>query len=137
MEQGHTILVVDDDPRICRLLQRYLEQEDYRVYTASDGKQMRQRLAEVQVNLVLLDIRLPDEDGFTLIKELRALPNLAVIMVTGKADPLDKILGLELGADDYVTKPFNDRELLARVRSVLRRASSGESGVGGCAEIAL
>ena len=123
MQKNNIILIVDDDPRICRLLQRYLEQEDYLVYTASNGKQMRQRLAEVKVNLVLLDIRLPDEDGFTLVKELRALPSLAIIMVTGKADPLDKVLGLELGADDYVTKPFNDRELLARVRSVLRRAS--------------
>lgn len=117
------ILIVDDDPRICRLLQRYLEHEGYRIYTASDGKEMRLRLTEAEVNLILLDIRLPDEDGFTLVKELRTLPNLAIIMVTGKDDPLDKVLGLELGADDYVTKPFNDRELLARVRSVLRRTS--------------
>ncbi len=123
MRNSHNILIVDDDPRICRLLQRYLEQEGYRIYTASNGKEMRLRLAEVKVNLVLLDIRLPDEDGFTLVKELRVLPNVAIIMVTGKDDPLDKVVGLELGADDYVTKPFNDRELLARVRSVLRRTS--------------
>ncbi len=123
MENSHNILIVDDDPRICRLLQRYLEQEGYRIYTASNGKEMRLRLAEVEVNLVLLDIRLPDEDGFTLMKELRTRANLAIIMVTGKADPLDKVVGLELGADDYVTKPFNERELLARVRSVLRRTS--------------
>jgi DNA-binding response OmpR family regulator len=123
MEKSHTILIVDDDPRICRLLQRYLEQEGYRIYTASSGKEMRQKLAESRVNLVLLDVRLPDEDGFTLVKELRARSNLAVIMVTGKSDPVDKVLGLELGADDYVTKPFNERELLARVRTVLRRSS--------------
>ena len=123
MRNSHNILIVDDDPRICRLLQRYLEQEGYRIYTASNAREMRLRLAEVKVNLVLLDILLPDEDGFVLLKELRVLPNVAIIMVTGKDDPFDKIVGLELGADDYVTKPFNDRELLARVRSVLRRTS--------------
>lgn len=123
MEKHRRILIVDDDPRICRLLRRYLEQEGYGIDIASNGKEMRAKLAVAMVDLVLLDIRLPDEDGFTLVKELQALPNLAVIMVTGKSDPLDKVLGLELGADDYVTKPFNERELLARVRSVLRRAS--------------
>lgn len=123
MEKSHSILIVDDDLRICRLLQRYLEQEGYRTCTASNGKEMRLRLAEMKINLVLLDVRLPDEDGFTLLKELRSQPNLAVIMVTGKVDPLDKVVGLELGADDYVTKPFNERELLARVRTVLRRTA--------------
>jgi two-component system OmpR family response regulator len=123
MERSRNVLIVDDDPRICRLLERYLEQEGYATDTASSGEEMREKLNGLKVDLVLLDIRLPDEDGFTLVKELRALPNLAVIMVTGKSDPLDKVLGLELGADDYVTKPFNERELLARVRSVLRRAS--------------
>jgi DNA-binding response OmpR family regulator len=124
MARNHTILIVDDDSRICRLIQRYLEQEGYRVRVASSGKEMRQTLAEVKVHLVLLDVRLPDEDGFALARELGSLPNLAVIMVTGKSDPRDKVLGLELGADDYVTKPFDERELLARVRSVLRRFSS-------------
>ena len=122
MENGRSILIVDDDQRICRLLERYLAQEGYAIHTAFSGKQMRSKLAELKVDLVLLDLRLPDEDGFTLVKELRGLPNLAVIMVTGRSDPFDKVLGLELGADDYVTKPFNERELLARVRSVLRRA---------------
>jgi two-component system OmpR family response regulator len=121
---------VDDDPRICRLLQLYLEQEGYRIYTASSGEEMRQKLAALQVNLVLLDVRLPDEDGFTLVKELSAISNLAVIMVTGRSDPLDKILGLELGADDYVTKPFDERELLARVRTVLRRSSREQPASG-------
>jgi len=122
MQNGRNILIVDDDPRICRLLQRYLEQEGYGTETASSAEKMRKKLAKVKVDLVLLDIRLPDEDGFTLLKELRSLPHLAVIMVTGRSDPFDKVLGLELGADDYVTKPFDERELLARVRSVLRRA---------------
>lgn len=127
METPPTVLVVDDDSRICRLTQRYLEQEGYKLYTACSGKEMRQVLAEVKVDLVLLDVRLPDEDGFTLIRELRTSPHLAIIMVTGKADPRDKVLGLELGADDYVTKPFDERELLARVRSVLRRVRQGNT----------
>jgi two-component system OmpR family response regulator len=124
VEKGRSILIVDDDPRMCRLLARYLGQEGYGIDTASSGKEMWERLAAIKVDLVLLDIRLPDEDGFTLVKELRQRPNLAIIMVTGKSDPFDKVLGLELGADDYITKPFDERELLARVRSVLRRASA-------------
>jgi len=124
--QNQNILVVDDDPRICRLIARYLSEEGYRTFTASNGSEMRNKLAEAKISLVLLDVRLPGEDGFTLVRELRSLPNVGVIMVTGKADPLDKILGLELGADDYVTKPFDERELLARVRSVLRRTSQEE-----------
>ncbi len=131
MDQRHTILIVDDEPKICRLIQRYLEREGYRTYTASSGKEMRRQLAGSKIDLVLLDIRLPDEDGFALTKELGSVPNLAIIMVTGKSDPRDKVLGLELGADDYVTKPFDERELLARVRSVLRRIfqKQPESGV--------
>jgi two-component system OmpR family response regulator len=121
MQQSYTILCVDDDPRISRLIERYLGNEGYRVYSASSGNEMWKKLAELPVNLVLLDVRLPDDDGFSLVKKLRTLPNLAIIMLTGKADVLDKVLGLELGADDYVTKPFNERELLARVRTVLRR----------------
>ncbi|MCG6860459.1 MAG: response regulator transcription factor [Chromatiaceae bacterium] len=122
MENGRVVLVVDDDPRICRLLGRYLEQEGYRVLTASSAAEMRQQLAVIQVDLVLLDVRLPDDDGFSLVKELSTVPELAIIMVTGRSDPFDKVLGLELGADDYVTKPFDQRELLARIRSVLRRS---------------
>lgn len=134
MDKDHSILIVDDDPRICRLLRRYLEVEGYRVDTAASGQAMRRLLAERPVDLVLLDVRLPDEDGFTLVRELRGLSDVAVIMVTGKTDPFDKVLGLELGADDYVTKPFDHRELLARVRSVLRRSREqpkpGPSGQG-------
>jgi DNA-binding response OmpR family regulator len=131
MSENHAILIVDDDPRIRRLLQRYLETEGYRTYTAASGDEMRKKLSESLIDIVLLDVRLPDADGFSLVRELRALPNLGVIMVTGKSDPLDKILGLELGADDYVTKPFDERELLARVRSVLRRASEKNSATEG------
>jgi len=93
---------------------------------------MRQKLAETKIDLVLLDVRLPDEDGFSLTMELGSLQNLAIIMVTGKSDSRDRVLGLELGADDYVTKPFDERELLARIRSVLRRTSQQgpDSGFG-------
>lgn len=121
MPTGAKILVVDDDPRICRLLARYLSQEGYQVSTACSGKAMRQMLPEVRPRLVILDLMLPDEDGFGLARELRARSNLAIVILSGKANPVDKIVGLELGADDYITKPFDERELLARVRSVLRR----------------
>lgn len=115
------ILVVDDDPRICRLLTRYLGQEGYGVSTASNGEGMRQRVAAEQPDLVILDLVLPGEDGLTLAQELRSQSDMAIVMLTGKSDIVDKVVGLELGADDYVTKPFDERELLARVRSVLRR----------------
>ena len=130
MNQNHTILIVDDDPRIVRLIERYLRDDGYRIFTASSGNEMRKMLVQEKVDLVLLDVRLPDADGFSLVKELTSQSSLAVIMVTGKADPLDKVLGLELGADDYVTKPFNERELLARVRTVLRRSSHQEPTSG-------
>jgi DNA-binding response OmpR family regulator len=93
------------------------------VRTATSAKEMRERLAAEKPSLVILDLTLPDEDGFSLARELRATSDVAIVILTGKADATDKVVGLELGADDYVTKPFNDRELLARVRSVLRRTS--------------
>lgn len=123
MTASENILVVDDDPRICRLLTRYLQGEGYSVSTASNGEEMRRSIAAEPPNLVILDLMLPDEDGFTLLRELRSQSELAVIMLTGKTDTTDKVVGLELGADDYITKPFDSRELLARVHSVLRRAS--------------
>ncbi len=123
MENPHSILVVDDDPRLCRLVSRQLSREGYRVRTGGSGKEMRRLLAEERPDLVILDLMLPDEDGFTLARELRAGSNIGIVMLTGKTDTVDKIVGLEIGADDYVTKPFDERELLARVRSVLRRIS--------------
>ena len=117
------ILIVDDDPRLCRALARYLKLEGYAVRTATSGREMRESLATEKPELVLLDLMLPDEDGFSLARELRAISNVAIIILTGKADTTDKVVGLELGADDYITKPFSGRELLARIRSVLRRTS--------------
>jgi len=122
------ILIVDDDPRLCRALARYLRREGYAVRTAISGREMRESLAVEKPDLVLLDLMLPDEDGFSLARELRSISNVAIIIVTGKADTTDKVVGLELGADDYITKPFSERELLARIRSVLRRTSDAGRG---------
>jgi DNA-binding response OmpR family regulator len=117
----HNILIVDDDPRLCRALARYLKAEGYAVRTAASGVEMHERIAVERPDLVLLDLMLPGEDGFTLARELRAHSDLAIMFLTGKADTTDKVAGLDLGADDYITKPFSERELLARIRSVLRR----------------
>jgi DNA-binding response OmpR family regulator len=122
MSISANILVVDDEPRICRLLDHYLTQEQYKVHTASNGEDMRRLLGEEHIDLVILDLMLPHEDGFSLAREvLRAYSDVAIIILTGKTESIDKVVGLELGADDYMTKPFHFRELLARVRSVLRR----------------
>ena len=121
MENRQSILIVDDDPRICRLVARYLKREGYSVRTASSGTEMRSRIAEEPPHLVILDLMLPDEDGFSLAREIRAKSNVGIVMLTAKNDTVDKIVGLEIGADDYITKPFDERELIARVRSVLRR----------------
>ncbi len=123
-----SILIVDDDPRICRLVARYFTQEGYVVAPATSGAGDAPEAGAGNPDLVLLDLMLPDEDGFSLARELRANSDIAVVILTGKADTVDKVVGLELGADDYVTKPFDERELLARVRSVLRRASAGRAG---------
>jgi len=110
------------------MLARYLKQEGYSVAAATSAREMHQRLAAEHVDLVILDLVLPDGDGFSLARELRSTSDLAVVILTGKADTIDKVVGLELGADDYITKPFEERELLARVRSVLRRTSVNGRG---------
>jgi len=115
------LLIVDDDARICRMLERYLTKEGFTVETAEDGNGMWAALEATQPDLVILDVMLPGVDGLTLARELRAQSSIGIIMLTGKSDSVDTIVGLEIGADDYVTKPFEFRELLARVRSVLRR----------------
>ncbi len=115
------ILVVDDEPEIAEVLRRYLTGQGYTVSTAESGAAMRQIMAEAAVDLVLLDLGLPGEDGLELMRSLRRTSSVAVIVVTGRGEQVDRIVGLEVGADDYVTKPFDVRELGARVRSVLRR----------------
>lgn len=115
------ILVVDDDPSIRELLAEYLAENDFRVTTAATGAEMTQALQEQVIDLVLLDLRLGGEDGMQLARQLRETRDVPVIILTGKRDEADRVMGLEIAADDYVTKPFSNRELLARIRAVLRR----------------
>ncbi|MEO8039142.1 MAG: response regulator [Betaproteobacteria bacterium] len=116
------ILVVDDDPGVVHLVMDYLSGFDLRVSGANDGPGMRAALERDPADLVVLDVRLPGEDGLCLTRELRSRSRIPIIMLTSCRDEVDRILGLELGADDYVTKPFVPRELLARIRAVLRRS---------------
>jgi len=118
------LLIVDDDKEIRNLLTDYLEQADYRVSAVGDGKAMRRVLESNRIDLVILDLMLPGEDGLTLCRELRGKTNLPVLMLTARGDEVDRIIGLEMGADDYLAKPFNPRELLARIKSVVRRAQA-------------
>ncbi len=120
---GH-ILVVDDQREICDMIQDYLSSEGYRVSIAHDGPGMRRAMAQSAADLVILDLMLPGEDGLTLARWLREESNVGIIMLTGRGETVDRIIGLEMGADDYLPKPFHLRELLARVKSVLRRVSA-------------
>ncbi|MGN0858944.1 MAG: response regulator [Stenotrophomonas sp.] len=120
----HRLLVVDDDHDIRTLLAEQLGRAGYRVATAADGAQMRQVLQREPIDLVVLDLNLPREDGLTLCRDLRARSTTPVIMLTARAEPIDRVLGLEMGADDYLAKPFEPRELLARIRNVLRRTQA-------------
>ncbi len=116
------ILIVDDHREIRDLVSRALGKEGFRVSTAADGKAMRQVLADARIDLILLDLMLPGEDGLTLCRDLRAKSAVPIIMLTAKGDEVDRVIGLEMGADDYLSKPFGTRELTARIKAVLRRA---------------
>jgi len=120
-----TILVVDDEPNIIELARLYLEREGYRIVTASDGREALSKLDNTSPALVVLDLMLPDIDGFEVCRQIRKKSDTPVLMLTARKEDIDKIVGLELGADDYVTKPFNPRELVARVKAILRRYQSG------------
>ena len=124
MEKQDHILVVDDDAETRALLQEYFGKNGFRVSAAPDGKGMRAAMSAASPDVVVLDLMLPGEDGLSLCRDLRARGDVPVIMLTARGEETDRIVGLELGADDYVPKPFNPRELLARVKSVLRRARS-------------
>ena len=115
------ILVVDDDPAVRTLLRDCFELEGYRVCEAKDGRELTACLAEGPADLITLDLNLGGENGFDVARQVRGTNNIPIIMITGKGDTIDRIVGLELGADDYITKPFHVREVLARVRAVLRR----------------
>jgi DNA-binding response OmpR family regulator len=118
------ILVVDDDADLRRMVADYLSEYDLRVTGVADGAAMREAIAHEVVDLVLLDLKLPSEDGMTLARQLRETSSIPIMILTGRKDDVDRIMGLELGADDYVTKPFNLRELLARIRAILRRTQA-------------
>ncbi|MFQ5826840.1 MAG: response regulator transcription factor [Dehalococcoidia bacterium] len=122
-----TILVVDDEPNIVELARLYLEQEGYRVEAANSGSDALSKLGLVQPALVVLDLMLPDIDGFEVCRQIRKKSDIPLLMLTARKEDIDKIVGLELGADDYLTKPFNPRELVARVKAILRRYQAGLS----------
>ncbi len=123
------VLVVDDDPSLRELLQDYLGDHGLRVSAVADGRAMLVRIEQDAIDLVVLDLRLPGEDGLQLARQLRErLPHLPIVLLTGVAEEADRVMGLELGADDYITKPFSPRELLARIRAVLRRAQTPVAG---------
>ncbi len=123
------ILVVDDDQNICELLRLYLEKEGYKTMAAFDGQQAIDYAKSFAPDLILLDIMLPKFDGWQVCREIRKESEVPIIMLTAKGETFDKILGLELGADDYVTKPFDTKEVMARVKAVLRRTNGGEKTV--------
>jgi two-component system OmpR family response regulator len=122
MQGAPHILIVDDHREIRDLVSRALTKEGFRASAAADGKAMRKVLADNRIDLVLLDLMLPGEDGLSLCRTLRAESNIPVIMLTAKGDEVDRVIGLEMGADDYLPKPFGSRELIARIRAVLRRS---------------
>ena len=126
MSRSRRIYVVDDDPEVLRGLEKNLSEAGFEVRTASDGTGLLGVLEIFQPDLIVLDLGLPGDDGLTLTRWIREASDVPVIILTGMVEDVDRIVGLELGADDYVTKPFNPRELLARIKAVLRRTSSAE-----------
>lgn len=124
MQTTPHILFVEDDREISALVARYLRDNDFRVSLAADGKEMQTIIEASRVDLVILDLMLPGEDGFTLCRRLRDQSGIPIIILTAKHEEIDRVIGLEMGADDYVTKPFSPRELLARVKAILRRVGS-------------
>ena len=130
MSESSTILLVDDEDAVQKLLAYPLERDGFRVVQARDGEEALARFAEEHVDLVVLDLMLPKVDGLEVCKRLRAGSSVPIIMLTARDDELDKVLGLELGADDYITKPFSIREFRSRVRALLRRAAAPASGAG-------
>lgn len=137
MASGEVILIVDDDPDVTNLLEAYLVDAGYKVATSSTAEQMWEYLEETPTDLVLLDVGLPDGNGFDLTKVLQLQFDAGIIILSRLSDPVDQVVGLELGADDYVTKPFEPRTLLARIRSVLRRRAGSLSRSNGAVQKTL
>src|ERR687897_3694277 len=131
MAAAHHIIVVDDEPEICEMLADYLGHAGFRVSTAEDGATLRRLLEDHAADLVILDINMPGEDGLSLARYLRANTKIGIVMLTAAGEMVDRIVGLEMGADDYLPKPVDMRELLARVRAVLRRMEGAPERAGG------
>ncbi len=124
MSNKQTVLIVDDEVNICELIRLYVEKEGYHALIANDGQQAIDTFKEMKPDLILLDIMLPVKDGWQVCREIRSGSNTPIIMLTAKGETFDKVLGLELGADDYIVKPFEPKELVARMKAVLRRAEN-------------
>jgi two-component system OmpR family response regulator len=135
MERADHVLVVDDDAEIRKLLGEYLQRNGFRVSLATDGKEMRRTIEHTRPDIVVLDVMLPGDSGLALCRDLRARSSLPVIMLTARGEEIDRIVGLEIGADDYLTKPFSPRELLARIKSILRRTRSLPPVRGGAQQV--
>ena len=120
------VLIVDDEPNICELIKIYVEKEGYNACTVNDGITAVKTAKEIEPSIILLDVMLPRKDGWQVLREIRAFSKVPIIMLTAKGETFDKVLGLELGADDYIVKPFEPKELLARMKAVLRRSDFTE-----------
>jgi two-component system, OmpR family, alkaline phosphatase synthesis response regulator PhoP len=120
------ILIVDDELNILELVKLYLEREGYQIEAVTRGNEAVSRLGQINPDLVILDLMLPDIDGFEVCRQIRTRSNVPIMMLTARKEDVDKIIGLEMGADDYLTKPFNPRELIARIRAILRRLQTGQ-----------
>ncbi len=131
MDKNGTILVADDEPKMRNLVKMYLGREGFGVIEAGDGEQALELLKKSEIDLVILDIMMPKVDGLTVCREIRREYNLPVIMLTARGEEIDRVLGFELGADDYVVKPFSPRELVARVKALLRRVGAKQPGTQG------
>jgi two-component system, OmpR family, response regulator len=129
------VLAIDDDPSVRQLIADYLGDNDIEVTVIATGREIAQAMARETVDLIILDLKLPGEDGMQIARELRAESDVPIIMLTGRKDEADRAMGLELGADDYLTKPFSPRELLARIRALLRRSRAQETVADGLARI--
>lgn len=130
MTDAERVLVVDDDPDLRWMLNRYLSRHGYDIVTVEDGNAMRAELEHATFELIILDLSLPGEDGLSLARYLRENHDVGIIMLTAASEVVDRVIGLEMGADDYMTKPFEPRELLARIKSVMRRLKTNASGTG-------
>ena len=128
-----TILVVDDEVKIVQIVRDYLERAGFGVVSAADGRTALERLRSTRPDMLILDLGLPDIDGLDITREVRRISSAPILMLTARSDETDKIVGLELGADDYITKPFSPKELVARVRAVFRRMEAAAAQASGAA----